>query len=260
MRKNGFTLVELLVVIGIVLVLIAIVVPSLAAARKSSQRLACVSNLRQIALTTLLYSNDSQSYFVPAHIDFYTVNNHRWHGTRADSSKPFDFATSPLRYLMQTARLKDCPSFVFNEEQGFERSCGGYGYNSAYIGSGMSDPTLIATPMPFEEFEKRAGNVPARQSQIARPSEKILFADTAIAFPSLIEYSFATAPKDGWGNSTSPSLHFRHNKFCNVAWVDGHVSSETMDWTYPVNIYGADNQKNRLGFFGPRDNRFFQRR
>jgi prepilin-type N-terminal cleavage/methylation domain-containing protein len=58
--RRGFTLIELLVVVAIIALLMAILLPSLAKAREQAKIAVCASNMRQVALGTVLYAQENQ--------------------------------------------------------------------------------------------------------------------------------------------------------------------------------------------------------
>jgi prepilin-type N-terminal cleavage/methylation domain-containing protein/prepilin-type processing-associated H-X9-DG protein len=75
---RGFSLIELLVVIGIVAILIALLLPALQRARVHARYVQCQSNMRQVGQGMLMYANNNKGYYFPPDRGLIVPINERW--------------------------------------------------------------------------------------------------------------------------------------------------------------------------------------
>jgi prepilin-type N-terminal cleavage/methylation domain-containing protein/prepilin-type processing-associated H-X9-DG protein len=105
-RPNAFTLVELLVVIGIIAVLISVLLPALNRARASAQTVQCLSNVRQLAIASMVFANEHKGYMQSVTSDapgnsvirFNDPQRLKW-SYRSDNNLLQDVYSALLRYL-----------------------------------------------------------------------------------------------------------------------------------------------------------------
>ncbi|MFQ5414803.1 MAG: hypothetical protein ACE5E6_10130 [Phycisphaerae bacterium] len=250
-RTGAFSMVELLVVVGVLGLLLAVLLPGLAHARNHAKAVVCRANIHQLAVANDLYADASHGRYAPGAADF-QHNLHRWHGARATHDEPFDPATGPLApYLDPGGAVRQCPTFDARLV-GFEAGTGGYGYNNAYVGT----QRVEAAPGVHVVVSDRTG---AFTHRVARPAETVMFTDAAFTSGDVIPYSFAEPrfhPR--FGTRADPSIHFRHARHANVAWCDGHVDAHRRTFTWSSGLYDGNPEQRDIGWFGATDdNRLF---
>ncbi len=213
-RKAGFTLVELLVVVAIIAILISIIMPQIGGALSNGRRIACASNLRQIAMATHEFADSRDGALPPVREGGWTGPGESW---------PVFLAPYFGADITVTA---DIPKVPF-----YQRIC------PSWRGRPDLPPAGRATKMglgmnPFINglAKSGAGNwqVGAFSYYTVRaPAAALLYGDSVDWHMTL---RYATA--DWWmdSNPANPYGYYsahpdRHDRKANYAMLDGHVET-----------------------------------
>jgi len=229
--KSAFTLIELLVVIAIIAILAAILFPVFARARENARRSSCQSNLKQIGLGLLQYSQDYDEQLV----------SDQQNGDKSSSAtlRQYKWMDAVQPYVKST-QLFTCPSDVsetfgatyYPEYIPFEKLTAD---SSQYFGSyGINVVFGNAYPYP------PVGAVGISIAAAAEPSTTYWVMDTAVNTandPSFGKYRVCFGDAENYVvNSTGTkamevstnyggAIASRHLETTNVLFMDGHVKS-----------------------------------
>ena len=105
-RKRGFTLVELLVVIGIIALLISILLPALAKARKSATKIKCSNNLRSVGQLFYTYAANNRG-FLPCGVDPKKPGGYFWMWDLAIETRDLLVANGAMRNQFYSPEFQD---------------------------------------------------------------------------------------------------------------------------------------------------------
>jgi prepilin-type processing-associated H-X9-DG protein/prepilin-type N-terminal cleavage/methylation domain-containing protein len=221
MRRCAFTLLELLIVLGIISVLLALLLPSLAAAREVAKTTQCLSNLRQLATAAAGYcaANDGSfpfARYVPEGAPGATT--YGWDFTVAIDPATGKAAVEPgLLWAghaggarSSAGQVQQCPSFAGGSTTRADPYTG-YNYNTSRIGHGTGERV----------------EAPARLGDIRNPAGCALFGDGqwSAGANKFMRSPYVIPGVDEFPNRSAGTQGFRHRGSTNVVFCDGHAET-----------------------------------
>ena len=232
--RTGFTLIELLVVIAIIAILAAILFPVFARARENARRASCQSNLKQIGLGLLQYTQD---------YDDRTPRS--WFGPNGDATNAaagrYKWMDAIYPYV-KSDQLFVCPSdslvtdmIANRKNSAYSNSLGGYRYGSYGNNNSYYDMDWNPVNKSLAAIESVATTVWATET--APPPTG------SAAFP--FEVSWADIASQPTVANESPrrldKIRERHLETANVLFVDGHVKSMRLSAMTKTSTTGVTN-------------------
>lgn len=218
--RLAFTLIELLVVIAIIAILAAILFPVFARARENARRSSCQSNLKQIGLGILQYTQDYDERLP-----------REWYGFDGVSNATNQYKWMDVIYpYTKSEQLFVCPSdstnnkYILNSRpEANTGASAGVNYGSYFIntyygpgGGGPTNSALASLESPTTTIWALDGLQP---SPNANGAYRICFGNDNAPISS-------TTPRTAFTTSYGGSAVERHLDTCNVLFTDGHVKAQ----------------------------------